>query len=68
MASPVAMQLFSAAILTVVSQFLLGGLILSSVAYLLGRPAFRRGGHRRRWRVAWTDAALGQFGLDLVRS
>ncbi len=56
MTSPVAMQLLTAAILTVVSQFLLGSLIFSSVAYLLGRPGVRRGGLRRRWRVAWTDA------------
>ncbi len=56
MASPMAMQLFTAAILTVASQFLLGSLIFCSVAYLLGCPGIRRGGVRRRWRVAWTDA------------
>ena len=57
MVSLVAIQLLNAAILTVVSQFLLGSLTLSSVSYLLGRPDIRRGGVRRRWRVAWTDAA-----------
>ncbi len=56
MTSPVAMQLLIAAILTVASQFLLGSLIFSSVACLLGRPGFRGGRLRRRWRVAWTDA------------
>ncbi len=56
MTSPVAMQLLTAAILTVASQFLLGSLIFSSVAWLLGRPGIRRAGFRRRWRVAWTDA------------
>ena len=51
MTSPVAMQLITAAILTVASQFLLGSLIFSGVACLLG------GRFRRRRRVAWTDAA-----------
>ena len=49
MTSPVAMQLLTAAILTVASQFLLGGLLFPSVAWLLGHA-------RRRWRVAWSDA------------
>ena len=49
MVSPVAMQLLTAAILTVASQFLLGGLLFPSVAWLLGHA-------RRRWRVAWSDA------------
>ena len=57
MTSPVAMQLLTTAILSVAAQFLSGSLIFSSVAYLLGRPGIRRGGSRRRWRVAWTDAA-----------
>jgi len=56
MTSSVAMQLLTAAILTVASQFLLGSLLFSSVAWLLGRPGIRRGGSRRRWRLAWTDA------------
>ncbi len=55
MTSHLAMRILAAAILTVVSQFLLGSLIFSGVACLLGRPGIRRGGLRRRWRVAWTD-------------